>query len=188
MPTSLKALRDYNENDVLNGFYSWSGNIPAYKGTFVKIASGWNTETDLVELGSPGAAYNNVVSQRIGLPSTVAACTNTGDNAIGCLLYDVRELDENGLPLKWDSAKQARMQCVLSGQSTVVLRNGLVLYSGVNGGNTPVVGVVPGAPAYLAADGGVSTTGSAVSTATKIGKFMGVPDAKGWVLLDIQLA
>lgn len=186
---NLKPLRDYSEHDVLNGFYSYSGTIPVTKGTFVKISSGWSTESELAELGNAGAAYNNVVSQRVGLNTRVAACNASGDNAIGCLLYDVREVDENGLPLKWDAAKQARMQCTLSGQSTVILRKGLVLYSGVNGGAVPVVGVTAGAPAYLGTDGGVNTSGSLgnLANVTKVGRFLGVPDAAGWTLLDIDL-
>jgi hypothetical protein len=185
---NIKPLRDYNESDVLNGFYSWSGTIPVTKGTFVKISSGWSTESELAELGNAGAAYNNVVSQRVGLSTQVAQCNASGDNAIGMLLYDVRELDENGMPLKWDPAKQARMQCVLSGQSTVILRKGLVLYSGVNGGAVPTVGVTAGANAYLGTDGGINVSGSATNAnVTKVGKFLGVPDSKGWVLLDVQL-
>ena len=186
---NLRPLRDYDEHNVLNGFYSWSGTIPTNKGTFVKISSGWSTETELSELGDVGAHYNNVVSQRVGLPSQVAACNASGDNVIGCLLYDVRENDENGLPLKFDAAKQARMQCTISGQSVVILRKGTVLFSGVNGGNTPVVGVTAGAPAYLGTDGGVSTSGalSNLANVSKVGRFLGVPNAQGWVLLDIDL-
>lgn len=186
---NLKALRDYSEHNVLNGFYSYSGTIPAIKGTFVKISSGWSTEAELSELGDVGQHYSNVVSQRIGLNTRVAACNGSGDAAIGCLLYDVREVDENGLPLKFDRAKQTRMQCTLSGQSTVILRKGMVLYSGVNGGNVPVVGVTAGANCYLGTDGGVNTSGSLSNLAnvTQVGKFLGVPDAAGWVLLDINL-
>jgi len=185
---NLKPLRDYAEHDVLNGFYSWSGTIPQAKGVFVKISSGWSKDTELSELGDVGARYNNVVSQRVGLNTRVAACTNSGDAAIGVLLYDVRELDENGLPLKFDAAKQARMQCTISGQSTVILRKGLVLYSGVNGGSVPVVGVTPGAPAYLGTDGGINVSGSLANTAvTKVGQFLGTPSADGWVLLDVNL-
>lgn len=186
---NIRPLRDIDEHNVLNGFYAWSGNIPQTKGVFVKIASGWSTETELAELGDVGAHYNNVVSQRVGLPTAVAACTSSGDNAIGILLYDVRELDENGLPLKYDQGKQTRMQCTLSGQSTVIAQRGKFLYSGVNGGNTPVVGVTAGAPCFLGTDGGINTSGSLSNLAnvTRVGRFLGVPNAQGWVLVDITL-
>ena len=185
---NIKPLRDVDEHNVLNGFYAWSGTIPALKGQFVKISSGWSTEAELAELGSPGASYNNVVSQRVGLSTTVGACNGSGDSAIGLLLYDVRELDENGMPLKWDNAKQARMQCVLSGQSTVIAQKGKFLYSGINGGLTPVVGVTAGAAAYLGTDGGINVSGSTSNAnVTKVGKFLGVPNAQGWCLVQIDL-
>lgn len=186
---NIRPLRDQDEHDVLNGFYAWSGAIPATKGVFVKIASGWSSDAELSELGNAGAAYNNVVSQRVGLTTTVGACNGSGDNAIGMLLYDVRELDENGMPLKWDAAKQARMQCVLSGQSVVIAQKGKFLYSGVNGGANPVVGVTPGAPAYLGTDGGINTSGSLsnLGNVTQVGRFLGVPNAQGWTLVQIDL-
>jgi hypothetical protein len=184
---NLRPLRDYSEHDVLNGFYAFSGSIPATKGTFVKIASGWSSDAELSELGNAGAAYNNVVSQRVGLSTTVGPCNGSGDSAIGCLLYDVRETDENGILLKWDAAKQARMQCVLSGQSTVILRKGLVHYSGVVGA------VTAGGAAYLGMDGNVNGTVSgtatlaSIGTVTRVGTFLGLTNAQGWVLLDIDL-
>lgn len=187
---NIKPLRDLSEHDVFNGFYAWGGTIPQDKGIFVKINSGWSQDQELSDLGNPGQAYNNTVAQRVGLVTDVVACDSTGDNAIGILLYDVKEADENGILLKWDAAKQARMQCVLSGQSTVVAQRGKFLYSGVDGG-TPhslAVGVTAGAPAYLAADGGITVSGSAdLDAVTKVGKFLGIPDANGWVLVDIQL-
>ena len=187
---NIRPFRDIDEHDVRNGFYTWTGAIPASKGLLVKIGSGWSTETELAELGNAGAGYNNVVSQRVGLTCGVGPVTQSGDNVYGMLLYDVREVDENGELLKWNAAKQARMQCTLSGQSVVLVKRGLFLYSGVNGGATPVVGVVPGAPAYAAADGGINVTGSAAGAAnqaTKVGQFAGVPNAQGWVLLDLDI-
>lgn len=186
---NLKPLRDYSEHNVLNGFYAFDGPMPTTKGNFVKIASGWIPgETELVDLRSPGASYTNVVAQQVGLPSTVTKTNASGDNAIGVLLYDYREVDENSIPLRFDSAKQARMQCLISGQSAVILREGIVLYSGVNGGANPVVGVTPGAPAFLGTDGGVNVSGSISNASVKrVGTFLSLPNPQGWTLLDIQL-
>lgn len=187
MAQNIKPLRDLSEHDVFNGFYAWGESIPQNKGVLVKINSGWSPETELSELGSPGASYNNVVSQRIGLSTNVIKCSASGDLPVGILLYDVKEIDENDIPLRFDTAKQARMQCTLSGQSVVIAQRGKFLYSGVNGGAVPAVGVTAGANAYLADDGGITTTGAAPATNTKVGKFLGVPSADGWVLVDIQL-
>ncbi len=188
MPT-LRPLRDIDQHDVLNYFaFNPTGTYPATKGNFVKILSGWSTEQQLAELGNPGAAFPNSVSQRYGIQPFVVTCTNSGDNAIGCMLYDVRETDENGERLIFKPDKAAKMQAVLSGQAVPIVTRGVVLYSGVNGGNTPVVGVTAGAAAYLASDGGISTTGALNNAfVTRVGTFLGPADKNGWVLLKIIL-
>lgn len=178
---NIKTL-DIDDHDIRNGFYSWSGTVPALKGTLVKISSGWSQDSELAELGSPGASYDNVVSQRVGLNTRVAQITASGDNVYGMLLYDVRELDENGLPLKWDARKQSQMQCTLSGQSVVLAKRGQFLYSGVVG--TPTAG----APAYAHGDGTINVLGAdAVAPAKQVGQFGGIKDANGWVLLDLDI-
>lgn len=186
---NIKPFRDIDEHDVRNGFYAWSGTIPTTKGTLVKISSGYSIDAELInDLGNAGAAYSNTVSQRAGLTTTVGPVNGSGDNVYGMLLYDVRELDENGLPLKWDAAKQARMQCTISGQSVVLVKRGLFLYSGVNGGANPVVGVTPGAFAYAGTDGGINVSGSVGNAGvTKVGQFAGLPNKDGWVLLDLNI-
>lgn len=185
---NIKPLRDLSEHDVFNGFYTWDGALPQDKGVFVKIGSGWSNEAELADLAPAGASYDNVVSQRVGLTTTVEAVTSSGDNAIGILLYDVKEVDENDMPLRFDPAKQARMQCTISGQSVVVAQRGKFMISGINGGAVPVAGVTAGAPAYLASDGGVSTSGAKDNAdVTRVGTFLGVPNAEGWALVDIQL-
>ncbi len=190
MPT-LRPLRDISQHFVTNGFYTFnlSGAYPASKGLFVKILSGWNSEQQLNELGDVGAHYNNTVSQRYGLFPQVATCVGSGDNAIGCLLYDVRETDENGERLVFKPTKQTQMQAVLSGQAVPILQKGTVLYSGINGGGRNPVFVTAGAPAFLGIDGGVNTSGSMgnLGSVTRVGTFMGSTDANGWVLLKIDL-
>jgi len=183
---NIKPLRDLDEHNVFNGFYTWGGALPTTKGVFVKIQSGWSTESELFEMGAAGASFTNTVSQRVGLSTNVIACNASGDNTIGLLLYDVREVDENNLPLKWDAAKQARMQCTLSGQSVVIAQKGKFLYSGINGGANPVAGVTAGAKAYLASDGGITVTGAGAGN-TQVGKFLGVPNAQGWCLVQVDL-
>jgi len=186
---NLKPLRDYSEHDVLNGFYTLDGPMPTTKGNFVYVSSGYIPgESELVDLGDVGAHYTNTVAQRVGLQAKVKITTNSGQNAIGVLLYDYRETDENGIPLRYDTNKQARMQCLLSGQSAVILREGLVSYSGINGGAVPIVSITVGAPAFLGNDGGIQTSGSVTNAGVKkVGTFLSLPNAEGWTLVDIQL-
>jgi len=186
----IKPLRTIDEHDV-NPFYAYqatAGALPVTKGTFVKIQSGWNTEQEIQELGDVGASWANVVSERFGVHSRVTACTASGDNTIGMLLYDVRETDENGEQLKFNRRKLDQMQAVLSGQAVPIVSRGYFLYSGVNGGRVPVAGVTAGAPAFLGSDGGISVSGSVTNgSVTKVGRFEGVPDAAGWVLVKLDL-
>ena len=183
---NIRPLRTLDEYNVLP-FFGFSGVVPATKGTIVKIHSGWNTEQEIDELGDVGAHWNNTVSQRYGVAAKVCPCAGSGDAAVGIMLYDVREVDENGNKLIFNYDKQQRMQAVLSGQPVPIATEGVFLYSGVNGGNTPVVGVVAGANCYLGPDGQVNVSGSVTNgNVTRFGKFLGVPDSKGWTLISFD--
>lgn len=187
---NIRPLRTIDEHDV-NPFYALqttTQQLPVTKGTFVKISSGWNTEQEIQELGDVGASWQNVVSQRFGVFSKVTPVTSSGDNAIGITLYDVRETDENGEKLIFNTRKMDQMQAVLSGQAVPIVSKGYFLYSGVNGGRLPVVGVTAGAPAFLGNDGGINVSGSVTNGGvTKVGRFEGSVDANGWVLIKLDL-
>ena len=177
MPT-LRPFRDYNEKDVIN-LFSYSGavidttyQIQATKGTLVKITGpGFVPSTEPIQMiGSYGNfQVNNFVAQRYG---TVPAVTvaGPGDSPIGMLLFDVRELDENLIPLKYNPRKAAEMEVAISGTTVPIVTKGTFLYSGV-----VVSGAVPvtaGAPAYVTSSGLVTTSG-----ANRIGKFLGATGA-----------
>ena len=73
MPT-LRPLRDYDEHDVIN-LFSWSGAVPAYKGTMVKIASPSGfvaSDDEPVEMfGAVGNAY-----AKHGVPKVSHFCSS----------------------------------------------------------------------------------------------------------------
>lgn len=178
---NLRPFRVVDEHDVVN-LFKFSGTLPASKGTMVYIHSGWDADQDLQLLGSPGASFNNTVSQRYGVTARVAACNDSGQAAVGLLLYDVRETDENGEKLIFNPTKAAQMQCVLSGQAVPFASKGVFLYSGVGG--TPV----GGQPAYLGVDGGPHANGVLYNTLnTRVGTFLGAKDSRGWTLLKVDL-
>jgi hypothetical protein len=179
MPT-IRPFRDVDEHNVRN-LYSWGGTIPALKGQFVNIQSGWDSDQELSEIGSPGATYGNTVSLRYGTKPTVTGVVLSGQQALGVLLWDVREYDENGEKLLFNRTKQHQMQCALSGQAVPIATRGMFHFSGVQG--TPIAGQ----PAYLHTDGGLVAVPAGVTvTATKVGKFLGAKDSKGWVLVDVE--
>ena len=181
MPT-LRPFRDYNEKDVIN-LYTFSGAVIdstyqtlATKGTLVKVAGeGFRPDTEPIEmLGNMGAFnVNNWVGQRYGVLPKITVAQST-DKPLGMLLFDVRELDENQMPLKYNPRKAAEMEVAISGQAVPVVTRGLFMYSGVivSGG----VAVTAGSSCYPGQNGGIATSGATAST-TPIGKFLGTTGA-----------
>ena len=187
MPTLL-PFRDYDEHDVLN-LYSVTipGTTYPTKGTFVKVVTPFTGDTTQ-SLGSmPGAAFaGSTANPRWNVRANVTAITSSGENTIGMLLYDVRETDENSEVLLYRPQKQHELQAVLSGQTCPIISRGLFIYSGISGT------VVAGSPAFLASDGGLSMQGSGIigqvaSTATRVGTFLGAPNAVGHTLVRINV-
>lgn len=175
---SIKPFRQVDEHDVFN-LYTWSGAVPASKGTFVKImGSGWRaTDEQLIMLGSVGASYNNTVSQRYGVLPKVTQ-TASGEVPFGMLLYDVKAVDENNENLLFNPRKQAELQAVLSGQAVPVVTKGMFLYTGVLGT------VTPGQDLYADDNGGLRAIGA---SATAVAKALGSKDDNGWVLIKVDL-
>lgn len=195
MPT-LRPLRDYDEHDVIN-LFSWSGAVPAYKGTMVKMAgpSGFLADADdPVEMfGGAGNAYQNTVSQRYRTSAQITTCgtgsAGTKDVPLGMLLYDVRENDENGEKLLYHPRKAAENDWVISGQAAPVLTRGIVLYSGATlAATSPTLGTA----LYHAANGelgdasDVGTAGGGIG-ANVVGKTLGLVDGNNHVLVKLEL-
>ncbi len=198
MPT-LRPYRDYSEKDVIN-VASFSGTIPANRGTLVKMTRGYVASDEPIEsIGNIASSYNNTQSLRYGAYAKVAAC-GAGDAALGLMLMDVRELDENGEQLKFNPRKAAELDCVISGQAVPVVTVGTFHYSGVLlASQTPTqltrlyagpsgeltTGVVLGVAAGFA----VSGTGTAISgvTSPTVGYCLGGKDTNGCVIIRLNI-
>ena len=189
MAHNLRPFRQYNETDVVN-LFAYSGTaengaagIVATKGLAVKATVGWTNDANSnpVELlGSVGASYNNVVSQRYGVKPKIGIAAS-GDSILGLTLMDVRELDENGEKLVFNPRKAAEMGVVVSGQAVPVLTKGLVTYSGASNVAVGFVAFVSGTAGELAGAANLPTN------ATKVGKFLSNNDANNTALLKIEL-
>lgn len=173
---NIRPFRDYDEHEVVN-LFGVSGSYPINKGTFVKIAVGWNSEQEIRLMGSIGASYPNAVNERFGVSAWVTP-TSSGELPLGMILRDCKEVDENGYPLKWDQSKADAIGCVVSGQANPILRRGMVLYSGINGT------VAAGTKLYTTAGGELATSGT---SAHYVGKALGPKDTLGFALIDIDL-
>ena len=184
MAHNLRPFRQYSEHDVVN-LFSYSGDSTLVtKGLAVKVVGdGWTNDanTSPVELlGSVGASYTNVISQRYGVKAKVGLAAS-GDAILGLTLMDVRENDENGEKLVYNPRKAAEMGVVISGQAVPVLTKGIVSYSGASNVNAGSVAFVSGAAGELAG------ATSLPAGATKVGKWLSKNDANGVALLKIEL-
>lgn len=189
----LRPLRDYSEKDVLN-LYTFSGQTTTTqivnKGTLVKIVGdGWRSDTEPTELlGSYGDfSVNNVQAQRYGTPAKVTFCgSGATEYPIGLTLFDVRELDENTIPLKYNPRKAAELEACISGQTVPIVTKGVFLYSGLTGSLTA------GAPIYAGASGTITAfppiaSGATATVSNKIGVVLGVTGADGSALIRLSI-
>jgi hypothetical protein len=143
----LRPLRDYSEKDVLNifTFTGQQGGLQGItnRGTLVAVASngGWrNDNQPLNILGQYGDfSTNNVQALRYGTNAAVTfygtgtGPSYSGEYPIGLTLFDIRELDENTIPLKYNPRKAAELEACISGQTVPIVTRGTFLYSGLTG-------------------------------------------------------
>lgn len=190
----LAPFRDYDEHDVINLFAwdsasaptSFAGRIVA--GTVVKVKTGFSNTAELSMLGDVGASYDNVVSQRYGVPAEITAAGEADAAPLGLMLFDVSEHDENGELLKFNPSKAAEMQTCVLGQAVPVVTKGIFLINWVGGanqdGSAPTVGgaIYAHAAGYLSADPALGAGG-----APSLGKALGELDADGKVLIKLEL-
>ena len=184
MAHNLRPFRQYSESDVVNLFAFSGDSTLVVKGLAVKVTGdGWTNEANsspVEALGSVGASYTNVVSQRYGVKARVAVAAS-GDAILGLTLMDVRELDENGEKLVFNPRKAAEMGVVISGQAVPILTKGLVLYSGA-------ANVAAGSAAYVSgAAGELAGAATLPTNATQVGKWLSKNDSNGIALLKIEL-
>lgn len=179
MATILRPFRNYDEKDVIN-LFSLSGTIPATAGLLVKVVEGYKATNEPIEmLGSVGASYGNTVSQRYGAYAKVARA-GAGEKAVGILLKDVKEVDENGEQLKFNPRKAGEMDVVISGQACPIVTKGQFLYSGTTLSAQEGVAMQK---IYAAANGELSTGESGDA----VGYLLGAKDSNNHLMINIDL-
>lgn len=123
-------------------------------GSLVTIsAADLNKET--VELVNYG--FTNQLGHATSLypqvPLKISKVTGTGQVALGIMLRDVRQEDENGENLLFYPQKKDELQCVVSGESVPVATRGLFAFNanGLAGGVAPAVNsyAIPAADGLL---------------------------------------
>ena len=186
----LKPFRDYSEHDVINLFAFGDHAVTlgttdvVYAGSAVKVRTGWSNTNELSMIGNVGAGYNNTVSQRWGVSADVEYTDGGADEAaLGILLYDVREYDENGEKLAFNPRKQAELQCSLTGQAVPIATRGIFLMATGAWVSSPAL--VQDNDVFATGDGKLTTLGNK-ATNNRIGRTLGGPDADGSVLVKFD--
>jgi hypothetical protein len=189
---NLLPYRDYDEHEVINLF---ALNNTGVAGLLV-TPSVFNPDSgDGYSSVAVGATYGNTLSNRYESKAKVAlsASGDTKFKVLGIMLKDTREVDENGEKLLYHPELATKMNCVISGQNTPILRRGLVTlgagaYDGVptigsvglisNSGNGKIFAALPSA---LPASGYTSDS--------IVGKFISTPSTKlgGYALFLLDL-
>jgi len=176
---TIRPFRDYSEHEVIN-LFALQGE--SNKGTFVTAAvSGF--DLDATPNFEDDSFIHNTISARFNVKNRVAAAPSGTAPAmvLGMTLKDVKSVDENGYPLKFEPRKAAERDVVISGEAVPVVKRGVFLYSGVVG--TPTFG--SGLAISDAGDGSLKTV--APGSANAVAKALGPKDSHGFVLIDIKL-
>lgn len=179
---NIKPFRDYDDHEVINLFAVNGESVN--KGCFVSaVGSGINL--------SASSAYDDnsyldgVKSARFNVPHLVGPAASGASKyaVLGMLLKDVRSVDENGYPLKYEPRKAAEMDVVISGQAAPIVKRGIFLYNGIVG--SPAAG--SGLAVSDAGDGSLKVVNPVSSANQVVAIALGPKDNDGYALIDLKL-
>jgi hypothetical protein len=182
---NIKPFRDYDEHEVINLFAVSGASVN--KGCFVTaLGSGWDFKT--ASAFDDNSYIDTVFSARFNVPHVVGPATSgtPKNRVLGMLLKDVRNVDENGYPLKFEPRKAAEMDVVISGEAAPVVKRGVFLYSGIEG--TPAFG--SGLAISNSGDGSlkvVNPSASGVDSNSIVAIALGPKNDEGYALIDVKL-
>lgn len=191
----LRPLRDYNEKDVYN-LFTFSGQTSSgqivNKGTLVAIApnAGWRNDLEPLNIiGTYGDfSVNNVQALRYGNSAAVTYYGTgsfsggfPGEYPLGITLFDIRELDENLIPLKYNPRKAAELEACISGQTVPIVSRGTFLYSGLTGG------FGGGAALYGGVSGVITAQNNTSGSLVQVGVALGGTGQDGSALIRLGL-
>lgn len=128
---ALGSLVDYSEHDVVN-FFAFTGSS-ADRGFCVSLATGsplqpyeYPTKPVVVYSGTAAiAASNNQPYTARYETKAKVRFTQSGEKPFGILLYNIRETDQYGQPLIFNSERKKQLLCVCSGETIPILRKGI---------------------------------------------------------------
>jgi hypothetical protein len=179
---TIRPFRDYSEHEVINLFaLEGEGN----KGMFV-TAQGNGFDLSSGPAFGDDSFIDGTISARFSVASKVVPATAGLEPAkvLGMTLKDVRSVDENGYPLKFEPRKAAERDLIISGEAVPVVKRGVFLYSGIDeAAGTCAFG--SGLAVSDAGDGSLKVV--APGDPMSVAKALGPKDANGFALIDIKL-
>lgn len=179
---NLLPYKNYSEYDVIN---LYACDVEATKGTVVAPVTDPNKNAIELTSSSPGAKYSNVIADQFEIFGKVTPTVSYTDKAIGILLYDVLEKDENGQKLIFNPRKAAEKNVVLPNiHAAPILTKGIILINDIDTSNHTIAGgglPLIGDTAWVGNNGRIGTDGT-----INIGKFLSTIDSNGYALVKIN--
>lgn len=191
---NLKPFRNYNENNVNNGFYTPAPAFtPMNKGTFVTISRGYTntnvtttgsgvTLTPLVGLAGSAPGAPSYVTSQIGSVYGQVSPAQSGQVVFGMTLRDVREFDAYGESYRYKDQNYRRArEVVLSGQSVPIVSRGEFALNSFVGTPSPNTG------AYVSGGFLIPCPYNKTLFPQLVGKFTSFADPDGYAFFEIEL-
>jgi len=179
---NLLPYRDYSEHDVIN---LYACELEASKGTLVRPTISPSKNAIELTSNAPGGKYKNTLSDLFEVVGKVTPTVSYTDKALGIILCDVQERDENGEKIIFNPRKASEKNIVSPNiHSVPILTRGIILINDIDTSNHTIAGGgVPsiGDAAYVGDTGRIATDGT-----IKIGKFLSTLDTNGYVLVKID--
>lgn len=148
----------------------------ALKPDRIELADGSRIRYFMAEVAERGIVVIKDTNGGSGMDdpsSTVSVPTGTGGVPAGVLMNDVVNLDLTRQHLNYHK------DVVQIGDKVALLVRGVVRTNMLKTGDTPVAGN----PAHFTANGEFTTT----TTSAQVGEFIGVPDADGYVEVEVNI-
>lgn len=190
--TRLLPFRQYDDNDVIN-FYSYDLET-GEAGSVVKVSNGdlQNEPVKYVERTDsdswdPTLGHALSLYPEVPYKVTKVSDTGAGVRALGIMLRDVRNKDENGENLLYYPQKKEELQCVVSGEAVPIATKGIftINVNGLTNGVAPAVNswALPSKNGTLT---GVATTAAAHHThhAHAVGQFIATGNRESQMTTD----
>jgi hypothetical protein len=192
--THLLPFRDYDEHEVL-GFFAL--NTTGVAGQFVTVDTFNPDNQNGYSNIAPGASYDNVLSLRHEVKAKVAPAASgaKASQVLGVTLKSTLEFDENGEKLIFHPEKKNKLQCVTSGESTPILKRGLVTLASTAYSGTPtpgalgVISPLGGGKLLVVPATGIVTTGVGYKLDDVVGRFISSAGTKqgGYALFEVSV-